>query len=148
MAHNGALSRRELALVAALLVSATIAEAARLAGVSQRSASRYLARAEVRAELARRQGDTLAAVSARLVAVMAESVGVLGELQSSEVVSAAVRVGAARAVLEHGVRLFESVALAERVSQLEAVGEARSRPARQIQDLTDAELERVASYGR
>jgi len=124
MAHNGALSRREQALVAALLVSATIAEAARLAGVSERSASRYLARAEVRAELARRQAGVLAHVSARLLEAMSESVEVLRELQRDEHASASARVSAARAMLESGLKLSELVALSERVAILEARQEA------------------------
>jgi len=124
MARDGALSRREQALVAALLVSATIAEAARLAGVSERSASRYLARAEVRAELARRQAGVLAHVSARLLEAMSESVEVLRELQRDEHASASARVSAARAMLESGLKLSELVALSERVAILEARQEA------------------------
>ena len=84
MADIGALSRREVRFIGALVVSASVGEAAALAGVSERSASRYLARAEVRAELARRQAGVLAHVSARLLEAMSESVEVLRELQRDE----------------------------------------------------------------
>jgi phage terminase small subunit len=124
MADIGALSRREVRFIGALVVSASVGEAAALAGVSERSASRYLARAEVRAELARRQAGVLAHVSARLLEAMSESVEVLRELQSDECASASARVSAARAMLESGLKLSELVALDERVTMIEARQEA------------------------
>lgn len=124
MADNGGLSRREARLVSALLASSSVGDAAALAGVSERSASRYLARAEVRAELARRQAGVLAHVSARLLEAMSESVEVLRELQRDEHASASARVSAARAMLESGLKLSELVALSERVAILEARQEA------------------------
>lgn len=124
MADNGGLSRREVRFIGALVASASVSDAARLASVSERSASRYLARAEVRAELARRQAGVLAHVSARLLEGMAESVEVLRELQSDERASASARVSAARAMLESGLKLAELVALEQRVTMIEARQEA------------------------
>jgi len=120
MADTGGLSWREARLVAALLVSPSVSAAAAAAGVSERSASRYLARPRVRAELAVQQSGALGHVAARLVLAMGESVEVLRSVQSDKAVSASARVAAARALLASGLQLAELVALSERVAQLEA----------------------------
>lgn len=125
MADNGLLSQREARLVRALLVSASVGEAARVASVSPRSASRYLARPEVRAELARCAAGTLAHVSSRLADAMAEALEVLREVQSDKAASTGARVSAARAILESGLRLSELVSLESRVALLEALEVAR-----------------------
>ena len=127
MADNGGLSRREARFVSALLASSSVGDAAAVAGVSERSASRYLAREAVRAELARRHAGVLGHVAARLVGAMSESLEVLRAVQSDTCASASARVSAARAILESGLKLSEVVALSERVAILEARLEAVSR---------------------
>ena len=119
MADSGGLTRRQARFIAALFECASVGDAARLAGISERSASRYLADSGVRAELLERQSGMLAAASARLVAGMPASADVLIAIQSDSTVAPAVRVSAARAVLGAGLRLAELYTLAERVSELE-----------------------------
>jgi len=120
MADNGRLTRAEARFVAALVASPTVSQAAALAQVSERSAYRFLARPEVRAELAQRSGAVLSQVSVRLADAMGSAVEGLLELASDAQASASARVSAYRALLEGGLKLAEIVALSDRLAVVEA----------------------------
>ena len=123
MADSGTLSRKKAALVAALPRAPSVREAAERAGCSERSAWRWLGEAEVRQELSKRQDALLSAVTCGLVADLELARSVLCSLALSPEQcakrGASVRLGAARALLDSGLRFAELVVLSERVAILE-----------------------------
>src|SRR5262245_55627863 len=115
----GRKKKAEAALVMALACGATPESAAQKAGVSMRTVYRRQAdpafRAqvnEVRAELVRRAASLFTAASTPAI----RTITTLQESASSE----AVRLGAARAIIELGCKLRETVELMERLAALEA----------------------------
>ena len=105
--------------MAALQTSRTVEVAASKAGISTRSAWRYLGKPEVRRAIADAQGQMLAAVTSRAVNGMTDALHTLEVLHMDAETPAAVRATAARAILEYGPRLTELVTLAERIEALE-----------------------------
>jgi hypothetical protein len=106
------------ALLLALACGATVEQAAQAAGLSARTAHRRLAEPgfqqrleQLRAEMSQRTGGML-------IAAGMEAVKTLLTLQGSTT-PAAVRLGAARAILEFSMKLRESNELAVRVAALE-----------------------------
>ena len=119
MGENGSLSRKQKRFVAAILESRTVRDAAELAQVSETTAWRWLGQPAFRRELARRQAAVLASVTTGLVTDMNAARGVLVEMMSNSDVADSVRVRAALGILDYGTKLFETLALAERVAALE-----------------------------
>ncbi len=113
------LSTRQRRFIAALLETATIRDAAKAAGVGERTAWHYLTLPEVKQEINRRTDGIITQASAGLLAEMAESRATLLEVMRNRKASDASRVSAAGRLLDAGMRLFELVALAERVAELE-----------------------------
>jgi len=123
MAKNGVLSSGQRRFVAALMATRTVRDACEAAKVAERTGTRWLTRPEVRAELAQRQDAALSQVARRMASSMTLALTVLEAVMVDKNHSASVRVSAARAVLENGLRFAEIVSLADRVSRLEASGE-------------------------
>lgn len=122
MSENGtpdSLSTRQRRFVAALLQSSTIRDAAKAAHVGEATAWHYLASPQVRQEINRRTDGMITQASAGLLTEMAEARATLLEVMRNGKASDAARVSAAGKVLDAGMRLFELVALAERVTELE-----------------------------
>ena len=123
MAEIGALSRKKAALVGALPGAESVRAAAAAAGCSERSAWRWLGEPDVRQVLAERQGAMLAAVTVGLVADMMLGRQVLRDMADSPLLAskrgAGVRVRAACALLDAGLRFAELLDLTERVAALE-----------------------------
>ena len=117
------LTRKRAALVAALPGADSIRAAAAAAGCSERSAWRWLGDEGVKRVLAERQGAMLAAVTVGLVADMMLGRQVLRDMAGKpELASkrgAGVRVRAACALLDAGLRFAELLDLTERVVALE-----------------------------
>jgi len=103
----------------ALACGATVDSAARAAGVAPRTAQRRLNDAEFRGRLRAMRGDMVERATAMLTAAAMESVKTLMALQQPTI-PPAVRLGAARAVLEIGMRQRESSELTDRIAALEA----------------------------
>jgi hypothetical protein len=102
----------------ALACGATVESAARTAGVSERTAFRRREDPEFRRRLERLRLDMAQRGAAMLTAAAMEAVKTLVDLlQSSK--PAAARLGAARAILELGVRHREAAELSERIAALE-----------------------------
>lgn len=116
---GGRLSQRKRRFVIALLETPTIREAAKAAGVGETTAWNYLREPAVRSELASRTDALITQAGAGLLADMADARQVLKTVMADPATGAGARVSAARAILDAGLRLFELVALAERVSALE-----------------------------
>src|SRR5262249_20778157 len=117
MAHRGRKNADE-ALLLALACGATTEKAAHQAGVSPRTATRRLADPEFRRRLARTKTDLLRRTAAGLTAGAVEAVKTLLALQAAGQ-PPAVRLGAARAVLELGLKVREAAEVKERLAELE-----------------------------
>lgn len=115
--HRGRKNADE-ALIAALACGATVESAAAKATISRKTAHRRLKDpefkkrlADFKAEMVRRSADMLTAASL-------ESIKTLLDLQNATS-PAVVRLGAAKAVLEIGVKLRESAEMEQRIAALE-----------------------------
>jgi len=117
MAHQGRKNADE-ALLLSLACGSTVEQAAQKACVSARTAHRRLADTEFRRRLQRARGDMVQRSAAMLTAAALEAVKTLLTLQHAEV-PPAVRLGAAGAVLEIGVKLREMTDVEERLTALE-----------------------------
>lgn len=119
MAQNDTLRPKQGAFVAALLVHPTIEAAAEAAGISRRTAHRYLELEPVKAALVRSLDDAMGQATRRAVAAMTEAIQTLEAIHTDGAQPTGARVSAARAILDAGPRLREALDLAERVSALE-----------------------------
>lgn len=106
------------ALLLALACGATIENAARSAGISESTAYRRLAEPDFKHRLHQVRADMVQRTAGALTAAAQEAVRTLLALQKDSV-PAAVRLGAARAILELGVRLRESAEFEQRIAALE-----------------------------
>ena len=118
MAQRGRRSADE-SLLMALACGATIESAARNAGVSQATVYRRLRDPQFCRRLQQIRSDMVQRTAGMLTAAAGEAVKTLLSLQDPAA-PAAVRLGAARAILELGVKLRETAELAERIAALEA----------------------------
>jgi len=121
MAASDSLNARKRRFVAAMFAESTILDAARVAGVSERTAHRYLkGDPDVRRALSEALDDLLAGVTRQVAGEMTGAVRTLAAVHSDGTMPAAARVAAARALLGSGVTLRDAVDLTERVAALEA----------------------------
>jgi len=107
------------ALVAALAGGMTVAAAAAASGVGERTVYRRLEDLDFRQAVSEARARMVENAVGELAAAATAAVCTLRALLGAE--SGSVRLGAARAVLELGSRLRESVELEQRVAALEAV---------------------------
>jgi hypothetical protein len=117
---RGIRQEAEEALLQALVCGATIENAARKAGVSERTAYRRLQDPKFRQRLAGLRLDMIERTAAMLTGAGLVSVKTLVELQQDVAVSAGVRRHAARDVLEMGLKLHDHADLEARLAALEA----------------------------
>jgi hypothetical protein len=110
--------KAEDALLAALACGATAENAARAAGVCERTVYRRLTDPAFRKQLDALRADMVQRTANMLSAAALESVKTLLTLQK-EAPSPAVRLGAAKAVLELSIRMRESSELLMRIAALE-----------------------------
>ena len=120
MTKNDSLSTRQRKFIAAMVSSPTIAEAANVAGIAEKTACRYLGDPVVKRALSKALDDALSQATTRTVSAMGAAVGTLEEIHQDAEQPAAARVSAARAILEGGPKLKDAVDMAARVSALEA----------------------------
>jgi hypothetical protein len=123
--------KAEDALLLALACGATVENAARQAGLSERTVYKRLAEPGFRGRLQQLRTDMIQRTAGALTAAATESVRTLLDLQKSPS-PASVRLGAARSVLEIGIKLREAADLDERlhemereIAELRAAGKAR-----------------------
>jgi AcrR family transcriptional regulator len=105
-------------LLMALACGATVDNAARQAGISPATVYRRLADAAFRQRLQTLRGDMVSRTSGTLTAAAGEAVRTLLELLKNPT-SSSVRLGAAKAVLEIGMKLREVAELEARLTVLE-----------------------------
>jgi hypothetical protein len=106
-------------LLTALACGATVENAARKAGIGERTAYRRLENAAFRAQLNQMRADMVQRTAGMLTGAGMGSVKTLVELQQDATAPAAVRRGAARDVLELGVKYRDNADLEQRVATLE-----------------------------
>jgi hypothetical protein len=107
------------ALLMALACGATVENAARTARISARTVHRRLKDSDFHQRLLALRLDMVQRAVGMLTASAMEAVKTLITLQETSV-SPAVRLGAARTILEFGIKLRETAELAERIAALEA----------------------------
>jgi hypothetical protein len=128
MAHRGRKNADE-AFLTALACGATVENAAVKTGIGRRTAHRRLQDPDFQRRLSEIKSAMVRRATDMLTAASLESVKTLLALQDPKT-PAAVRLGAARSVLEIGVRLRDSGDLNERIEALEnqlAAGAKKSR---------------------
>jgi CheY-specific phosphatase CheX len=111
-------SRSDEAILMALACGANVENAAQSAGVSASTVKRRLLEPEFLQRLQAMRADMVQRATGMLTAAALESVKTLLTLQT-DVTPPSVRLGAARAVLELGVRLRETAELHERIAAME-----------------------------
>jgi hypothetical protein len=114
------MNARKEKLLAALLVSPTIEKAAKIAGISEASALRYMKDAEFSAAYRDARRECVSHALTGLQSACGEAVATLRAVACDESGPASSRVSAAKAILELSVRAVEIDDLAARVEMLEA----------------------------
>jgi hypothetical protein len=112
--------KSEDALLLALACGATVEAAAKQCHLSDRTIYRRLKDPAFRARLREVRSDMVRRAAGMLTAAAGQAVSTLLSLQK-ESVPAAVRLGAARAVLEIGIKVREMAELEARMDELEAL---------------------------
>jgi hypothetical protein len=116
MSHNVAPGKKSL-LAWALASGSSIAQAAEQFGISRRTVERHLARPAFRRRVARLRGELIANALGRMADNMTRAADTVSRLLDSDNPVVALR--AARALLSLGLRLRDSVELADRIDQVE-----------------------------
>jgi hypothetical protein len=105
--------------VAALATGRTAAEAAGLGKVGERTVRRRLADPEFCAEVSRARNELVAVATARASGRALEAIDTLTELTALDA-PPSVRLGAAKAIIDYGIRLRSESELSERLAVVEA----------------------------
>lgn len=116
MAHRGRRNADDL-LALELAAGKTLRDAALAAGIAERTATRRWADPEFRRVVSRHRGEMVGRAVGELADGMTHAAKTLRELLACE--SLPVRLGAARSLLEIGVKAREALELEERVRALE-----------------------------
>lgn len=111
---------RRARFVASLVAGSSVSAAAICAGVSERTAVRWHALPEVRADLRRLADDALHQAASQAAAEASTSLRVLADLRDNAEVLPAVRVRACAVILEHARALHADIDILERIAALEA----------------------------
>jgi len=121
------LKPRQARFAAALLGARSVAEAAELVGVCERTGRRWAELPAVRDALQVAESEAMDAAVRRAVAGMSAAVDVLLEIARNPRSPVGARVSAARALLDAAPRLWEARELDARVAVLEVRAEVRKR---------------------
>jgi len=121
MARTDTLTPRQRRFTTAMLNAPSVDKAATAAGVSLRTAWRWLKLPIVKVALSEALDAALADATRQTVAAMAGAVSTLVQIHRAGDMPPASRVSAARALLVGGPALREAFDLAERVSALEGL---------------------------
>lgn len=116
---NGTLNPRQKKFLTALVAHPTVRAAAQAAGIAETTAWRYMQEPDFRAAVAERTDAVLAQTTSALVEDMNAARQVLRDVMKDKAETSSVRVRAATAVLDAGLRMAELLALAQRVAALE-----------------------------
>jgi len=116
---NPQLSVKQRRFLSAMLTARTVADAARQAGIAERTAYLYLSTPHIQAALDQALDDALSHTAHQATAAMGQALAALRAILDDPAASPAARIAAARTILQVGPRLHESVTLTQRVATLE-----------------------------
>jgi hypothetical protein len=108
----------ETALLLALAAGETVRDAAKAANIGERTATRRVADPAFRLRLAEVRGDLFRQAQDRLAGAMTAAADTLRNLLSAR--SENVRLGAARTIIELGVKVRDALEMEERMSAVES----------------------------
>src|SRR5262245_55721740 len=118
MAGTGRRVAGDEVFLTAVLAGHTVAQAARLAHISERSGYRRVREPGFRARLAQLRSDMLAQAAGKLAGVMLKAAQRLEKLLDSG--NEPVALGACRVVIEQATKMHEMQVLEQRLAELEA----------------------------
>jgi phage terminase small subunit len=113
------LTSRQRKAIAALLSCRTVAQAAQLSGVSERTLYRWLADDTFRAAVLSAEGETINQATRRLLGLQQAAIDTLGGILQDDSAPAGVRVRAAESVLDLLLRLRDLRDVEDRLARLE-----------------------------
>jgi hypothetical protein len=114
--HRGRRNADE-ALALALAAGQTLRDAAQAVGISERTAARRWSDPDFRRRVSELRGEMVGQILGKLTEGMTDAVAKLRELLGAQ--SESVRLGAARSILEIGMRVRELVEFEDRLTALE-----------------------------
>ena len=121
------LSRTKKRAVAALLATPKVDDAAKVAGVGERTLYRWLSEdQDFQAALASAEGVAIDTAARALVQIAGDAIDTLRGLLENEETTDSVRLRAAQSVLEHLLRLREAKNIEQRLARLEALADGQS----------------------
>ena len=123
--HGEKLSRKQEALISALLTTPTLADAAHTAGIGEVTAWRWLKDATFQATYRDARRAVVQHAIAQVQRATGEAVETLRSVMQDADASASARVSTAQAMLETAVTSLDIEALAARMAPLEAQGPPR-----------------------
>ena len=121
--HGEKLSRKQEALISALLTTPTLAEAAQIAGIGEVTAWRWLKDATFQANYREARRAVVQHAIAQVQQATGEAVATLRTVMQDSESPASARVSAAKAILETAVKGIDIDDLEVRIAALEALGE-------------------------
>ena len=120
--HGEKLSRKQEALISALLTTPTLAEAAQIAGIGEVTAWRWLKDATFQATYREARRAVVQHAIAQVQQATGEAVATLRTVMQDSESPASARVSAAKAILETAVKGIDIDDLEVRLAALEALG--------------------------
>ena len=117
---DAGLSAREVRFCDLLATGTAPAEAARLAGIAERSGRRWRQKARIQAAIRSRLNDSIAVCRSVLAQGAATAARALVDMATGEVEAEAARVSAARAVVENTMRLVDMEQIEAQIAELAA----------------------------
>ena len=121
--HGEKLSRKQEALISALLTAPTLADAAHTAGIGEVTAWRWLKDSDFQAAYREARRAVVQQAITQVQRATGEAVETLRSVMQDSGSTASARVSAAKAILETAVKAVELEALEARVAALEAQGQ-------------------------
>ena len=116
---NPQLSAKQRRFLAAMLTARTVTDAARQAGIAERTAYLYLSMPQVQAALDHAFDEALSHTAQQATVAMDRAIAALCAILEDCASPPATRIDAARTILQIGPRLHESVTLTRRVTTIE-----------------------------
>jgi hypothetical protein len=113
------LTARQAHFVSAVLATRTTAEAARQAGVSDRTAYTYMNDPRVQAAIGRGLDDVLADATRHITGAVAQALAALEDILTDPAAPPAARIAAARIILDAAPRYRQTLDLATRLANME-----------------------------
>src|SRR5580658_446112 len=125
--HGTKFGRKMEAAIAALLTRSSIEDAARAAGVGEKTLRRWLQEPQFRAAYRKARRDAVGQTTARLQQATGAAGAIVLKLMTDVNVPASVRLRAAECVLDRAIKSVELDDMEDRLSELERAAEDSKR---------------------